>query len=35
VAERIEDVRGHQLAEIAYGWADLAELVKDAAAAVS
>jgi ribosomal protein S18 acetylase RimI-like enzyme len=35
VAERIEDVRGHQLAEIAYGWADLAGLAKDAAAAVS
>jgi ribosomal protein S18 acetylase RimI-like enzyme len=31
VAERVEDMRGHQLAEIAYGWADLAELAKDAA----
>lgn len=34
VAERIEDVRGHQLAEIAYGWADLAELASPAPAAV-
>lgn len=35
VAERIEDVRGCKLAEIAYGWADLAELVKDAPAPVA
>lgn len=31
VAERTADVRGHQLAEIAYGWADLAQLAQDAA----
>jgi hypothetical protein len=35
VAERTEDVRGHQLAEIAYGWADLAELAKEASAPVA
>jgi ribosomal protein S18 acetylase RimI-like enzyme len=35
VAERIEDVRGQQLAEIAYGWADLAELAKETPAPVA
>jgi ribosomal protein S18 acetylase RimI-like enzyme len=35
VAERIEDMRGHQLAEIAYGWADLVELASQAPAPVA
>jgi ribosomal protein S18 acetylase RimI-like enzyme len=35
IGERIEDVRGCKLAEVAYGWADLAALANDVPAPVA